>query len=285
MSNLMISLPSDVSERMVALPTGVSLRVLSRGQGRPLVLVPGWTCTADFFAHQFAGLADDFQVISYDPRGHGGSDKPLTGNTFRQRGADLNALLGQLGLDKPILLGWSFGAYDVLSYVRDCGTGSLGGVIICDETPKCPADPNNPSDWGEAPLTPDGMPALLRLVIDDRVGFWTWYAKYMVGLPEETPDDHPDVVRIVELGMQAPEHVGVATIADGVSTDLSEAAATAAANIPTMLMARHDWADEAKRWMDEHMPGASFDTMDHHMGFVTNPEGFNQSIRSFGNQM
>ena len=281
MSNLMIPLATDVTQEMTSLPTGVTLRVLSQGEGEPLVLVPGWTCTADFFAHQFAGLSNDFQVISYDPRGHGESDKPLTGNTFRQRAADLDALLQSLGLEKPILLGWSFGAYDVLSYVRDFGTSALGGVIICDETPKCPADPNNPSDWGEAPLTPEGMPALLRLVIDDRLGFWTWYAKYMVGLPEDTPDDHPDVVRIVELGMQAPEHVGVATIADGVSTDLSEAAASAAASVPTLLMARHDWAEEAKQWMEEHMPSASFDTMDHHMGFVTNPEGFNESIRAF----
>jgi len=89
------------------------------------------------------------------------------------------------------------------------------------------------------------------------------------------------VARIVELGMQAPEHVGVATIADGVSTDLSEAAAKAAASIPTMLMARNDWAEDAKAWVEKHMPGATFDTMDHHMGFVTNPTGFNSSISSF----
>ncbi|MFZ8909800.1 MAG: alpha/beta fold hydrolase, partial [Candidatus Nanopelagicales bacterium] len=68
MANVMIPVPPDTTERMVALPTGVTLRVLSRGQGRPLVLVPGWTCTADFFAHQLAGLADDFEVITYDPR-------------------------------------------------------------------------------------------------------------------------------------------------------------------------------------------------------------------------
>jgi non-heme chloroperoxidase len=283
MTNFMVALPSDVSEEMISLPTGVTLRVVSRGSGRPIVFVPGWTCTADFFTHQLAGLADEYRVISYDPRGHGGSDKPTSGNNFRQRAADLAGLIEKLELEKPILLGWSFGAYDVLSYVRDFGVDNIGGVIICDETPKCPADPNDPSDWGEAPLTPDGMPALLRMVIDDRLGFWTWYAKYMIGLPEDTADDHPDVQKIVELGMQAPEHVGVATIADGVSTDLSEAAAKAASSVPTMLMARHDWAEDAKKWMDANMPGASFDTMDHHMGFVTNPTGFNQSIRSFAN--
>jgi len=243
--------------------------------------VPGWTCTADFFAHQLAGLSDNFHVLSYDPRGHGGSDKPLTGNTFRQRGADLDALITSFGLDKPILLGWSFGAFDVLSYVRDFGTDQIAGVVICDETPKCPADPNNPSDWGEAPLEPEGMPALLRLVIDDRVGFWTWYAKYMIGLPEDTSDDHPDVARIVELGLQTPDHVGIATMADGVSSDYSEAAKAAVASVPTMIMARTDWADDAIRWTTEFIPQASFVTIAHHMGFVTEPDSFNASIREF----
>lgn len=281
MANVMIPVPPDTTERMVALPSGVTLRVLSRGQGRPIVFVPGFTCTADFFAHQLAGLGDHYQVIAYDPRGHGGSDKPITGNNFTTRGTDLDALLRELALDRPILVGWSFGAYDVLAYVRDFGTDAIGGVVVCDETPKCPADPNDPADWGEAPLTPDGMPVFLRMVIDDRLGFWTWYAKYMIGLPEETPDNHPDVVRIVELGMQTPEHVAVATIADGVATDLSGAATAAAAAVPTMLMARQDWAEDAQRWATANMPQASFATMDLHMGFVTDPDSFNATIREF----
>ncbi len=158
MPNVMIPVPPDTSERMVALPSGVTLRVLSRGQGRPIVFVPGFTCTADFFAHQFAGLGDDFQVIAYDPRGHGGSDKPITGNNFTIRGADLDALLRELALDKPILVGWSFGAYDVLAYVRDFGTDAIGGVVVCDETPKCPADPNDPADWARHRSPPTACP-------------------------------------------------------------------------------------------------------------------------------
>ena len=90
-----------------------------------------------------------------------------------------------------------------------------------------------------------------------------------------------DVVRIVELGMQTPEHVAVATIADGVATDLSGAATAAAAAVPTMLMARQDWAEDAQRWATANMPQAYFATMDLHMGFVTDPDGFNATIREF----
>lgn len=284
MADVMIPVPDDTEELFLDLPTGVTMRVLRRGSGTPVLLVPGWTCSADFFSPQLAGLASDCEVIAIDPRGHGGSSKPTEGNSFRQRGADLAAVIAELGLDRPIILGWSFGAYDVLAYLRDHGTDGVRGVVICDETPKCPADPTNSDDWGEAPLTPDGLPALLRMMIDDRLGFWTWYAKYMIGLPEDTADDHPDVARIVELGMQAPDYVAIMTAADGVSSDFTETTESVDAAVPTLFIAREDWADDARRWVSSHMPTAQFATMPTHMGFVTDPDGFNAIVRDFANQ-
>lgn len=277
----MAPLPDGTTEQLVPLDTGVTLRVLRRGSGPALVMVPGWTCSADFFTHQLDGLASGREVIAYDPRGHGGSDKPLTGNTFTQRGQDLAALISALGLEKPALFGWSFGVYDVLSYVRDHGTDGLSAVVLCDETPTCPADPNDPDAWGEAPLSLDGIVLFLRLTIDARQEFWTAYAKEMVGLPEETSDDHPDVARIVELGLQTPEHVAVATMADGVATDLSGAARQAAAALPLLFIAKEGWAGEARRWVEANLPSASFATMPYHMGFVTDPAGFNATMASF----
>lgn len=277
----MAHLPEGTNEEHVALDTGVTLRVLRRGEGRPLVMAPGWTCSADFFTHQLDGLAGVADVIAYDPRGHGGSDKPLTGNNFTQRAQDLAALLDELDLRDVVLFGWSFGVYDVLAYVRDHGLDRVAGVVLCDETPTCPADPHDPDAWGEAPLTMDGIVLFLRLTIDARREFWTAYAKEMVGLPEETPDDHPDVKRIVELGMQTPEHVAIATMADGVSSDLADAARTAADEVPLLFIAKEGWADDARRWVESNLPTASFATMPYHMGFVTDPEGFNATVASF----
>lgn len=277
----MAPLPPDTTEQRVPLDTGVTLRVLRRGSGPALVMAPGWTCTADFFTHQLDGLAAGREVIAYDPRGHGGSDKPLTGNTFAQRGRDLASLIDALGLERPALFGWSFGVYDVLSYVRDHGTDGVSAVILCDETPTCPADPNNPDAWGEAPLTLDGIVLFLRLTIDARAEFWTAYAKEMIGLPDDTPDDHPDVARIVELGLQTPEHVAVATMADGVSTDLADAARQTAAALPLLFIAKEGWAGDARRWVEENLAPVTFATMPYHMGFVTDPTGFNSTVESF----
>lgn len=43
-----------------------------------------------------------------------------------------------------MLLGWSFGVLDALSYVRRHGTSHLAAVVLADETPKVPADPSDP---------------------------------------------------------------------------------------------------------------------------------------------
>ncbi len=275
----MQDIPAGVTEQMVALSTGITVRVLRGGSGPTLVMAPGWTCTADYFNNQLAELSKTHDVVAYDPRGHGQSDKPLTGNNFTTRAGDLAALLDALDINKATLLGWSFGVYDVLAYVRDNGLDRVAGVVICDSPPTCACDPTDSTAWGEAPLTMDGIVMFLRLTIDAREAFWTAYAKEMIGLPEDTADDHPDVARIVELGLQTPEHVAVATMADGVGTDLSEAAKTAADKVPTLVIAKEAWADTAKQWTETNLPSASFATMPYHMGFVTNPDEFNEILR------
>ena len=275
-SPVLPALPDSVTISEVPVADGVSLRVLRAGSGTPLVMLPGWTCSADFFVHQLTGLSDRFDVIAIDPRGHGGSSKPLTGNTFAQRGNDLAALVDALGLDRFVLLGWSFGVLDALSYIRSHGTDRIEKLVIVDETPKVPADPADASEWGEAPLTHDGIVGLQRAVLDDRVGFWTAYASYMIG--SENADD---VARIVELGLQTPEHIAVASVMDGATSDYSAEAASASAAVPTLFLAREDWADDARTWVTAHMPQAQFDTIPLHMGFATHPKDFNAKVREF----
>ena len=145
-SSVLPPLPAAVSTVEVTVADDVTLRVLRAGSGTPLVMLPGWTCSADFFVHQLVGLADRFDVIAVDPRGQGGSSKPLTGNTFAQRGHDLATLADALDLDRFVLLGWSFGVLDALSYIRSHGTDRIERLVIVDETPKVPADPADPSE-------------------------------------------------------------------------------------------------------------------------------------------
>lgn len=58
-------------------------------------------------------LAERFDVVTYDARGHGRSDKPPEGYTVADRVADLRGLIDELAIDDPVLLGHSFGGNTV----------------------------------------------------------------------------------------------------------------------------------------------------------------------------
>ena len=93
---------------------GVRLRYVEQGQGPAIVLMHGYTGTADrhFIANGvFANLAKDHRVIAIDLRGHGKSGKPVTASEYGQQMAlDVVRLLDHLKIQRAHVLGYSLGA-------------------------------------------------------------------------------------------------------------------------------------------------------------------------------
>lgn len=88
---------------------GVNLAYEIHGSGQPFVLVPGWTFSKAEFKVQIPEFSKKYQVIVYDQRGHGDSDKPEAGYSLDVFASDLNALIGKLNIGKAIILGHSMG--------------------------------------------------------------------------------------------------------------------------------------------------------------------------------
>ena len=64
------------------------------GTGRPVVLIHGWPLSGESWKNQVPALTDaGYRVITYDRRGFGRSDKPLTGYTYDTLTEDLHTLL------------------------------------------------------------------------------------------------------------------------------------------------------------------------------------------------
>jgi pimeloyl-ACP methyl ester carboxylesterase len=109
---------SEPIETQMALPTGVQLHVRQwTGPETPFVLLHGlasnsrlWTMVARQLAAQGHG------VVAVDQRGHGLSDKPPSGYDFATVTADLAALLEQLALVEPVVVGQSWGGNVVLEF-------------------------------------------------------------------------------------------------------------------------------------------------------------------------
>jgi 3-oxoadipate enol-lactonase len=113
---------------------GASLRVLSSGDGPPIVLVHGLLVSLEVFAPVWDGLvAAGHRVIGVDLRGHGGSTVGDEGHGLERSGDDLATVLDELDLRDAVIVGHSMGGMAALSLaVRhpDVMTARVAGLVI-----------------------------------------------------------------------------------------------------------------------------------------------------------
>lgn len=104
--------------RLVAVGQGVRLNVAEKGSGSPLVLVHGLPGIAEDWEPLWGKLAERHRVIAYDRAGYGYSDKPDEGYDISSDARRLLELVDALGLDRPTLIGWSYGGAVVQEAAR-----------------------------------------------------------------------------------------------------------------------------------------------------------------------
>ncbi len=111
---------------------GAHIYYEDRGQGLPIVMVPGFLCTTKFFEKNAEVLSKEFRVITMDPRGQGYSSKTCQGNTIKRNALDIKELVDHLGLEHIVLLGWSLASSIVVSYAAEFDQYKLNGLVTMD---------------------------------------------------------------------------------------------------------------------------------------------------------
>lgn len=106
-----------------------------KGAGKPLLMIPGWTCTTQFFKKNSDALAEHFQVILMDFRGHGESEKVLHSHRISRYAMDVKELLDQLDVQDVTVLGWSMGVAVLWSYLELFGNHRVGKLVCVDQAP------------------------------------------------------------------------------------------------------------------------------------------------------
>lgn len=113
---------------------GAQLHVVETGnpKGRPILFIHGVSqCRLSWSRQLESELADDHRLVALDMRGHGLSDKPSNAYGDSKLWADdVNAVITALGLDHPVLSGWSYGPLLILDYIRHYGEGQIGGMQL-----------------------------------------------------------------------------------------------------------------------------------------------------------
>lgn len=96
---------------------GINIHYQQVGEGPDVVMLHGLTGNLAVWHLKIARvLRNEFRVTTYDLRGHGYSDMTPTGYTTRNMAEDLKGLVDGLGLERPYLVGHSFGADVALHY-------------------------------------------------------------------------------------------------------------------------------------------------------------------------
>jgi pimeloyl-ACP methyl ester carboxylesterase len=88
---------------------GAALYYEERGDAAPLVLIHGGLASSSQWASVASELAGSFRVITPDSRGHGRSTNPGAELSYGLMADDVAALVAALGLERPLVGGWSDG--------------------------------------------------------------------------------------------------------------------------------------------------------------------------------
>lgn len=103
------------------------------GPGRPVVYLNGSYASQKNWRPVIADLGGDFRHITYDERARGKS-RTATDYSFEACLRDLDAVLTARGVERPILVGWSYGALIAVNWAarhpdRVAGVVSVDGAL------------------------------------------------------------------------------------------------------------------------------------------------------------
>lgn len=145
--------PIPGNPRMVASADGTNLNVLEFGNpnGLPVLLIHGFSQAHLSWAKQYAdpALLAALRIVVFDLRGHGLSDKPTAREAYqpaRPWADDVRAIIQATGLQRPVLVGWSYAGRVMSDYVLTHGAGYIAGLNYVNSVTNAPLNATAPAN-------------------------------------------------------------------------------------------------------------------------------------------
>ncbi len=202
----------------------------------PLLMVNGWTGDHRIFTPQIEHFASSRRVVAIDLRGHGASDAPEQAYTIPGFVDDIAWQCAQLGLQRPVVIGHSFGGMLSLEL---CGRHpDLAGGLIMIDSIVLP-----PSQLRESPAIRQLVEGISgpNYLATSRANAWE------IGCGYDDPARRKAIfdVYIRPPCEATPQHVAVSAFVNALSHDPEPAAAACrlpmayiSADVPMVNMAR-----------------------------------------------
>jgi len=240
---------------------------ISPGQATTILFVPGWTMPAWIWEKQIAHFSKSTRVVAMDPRCQGESSQTTDGLSPASRARDIKAVVEQLHLAPVVLVGWSMGVGELVSYVDQFGTSDIAGLVLVDDAPG-------------AEVPPEAYKDLLDFIsgfVRDRRAATDPFVRSFFKKPQ--PEEY--LKRVVEASLRTPTNTAVALLVGKFGTDLRPALKKI--NKPTLIVAAQSPFVGLVKAIQPQISGSRLEIFEGagHALFVDDAERFNSLLEDF----
>ncbi len=222
-------------------------------------------------------LPNHFRAITYDVRGHGGSDVGDGQYTIEFFVDDLISLLDHLVIEKAVLCGLSMGGYIALrAYERH--PERFKALVLCDT--KSEADTNE----GKIKRS-----ATLKTVKTEGVGVFAEEFVKTIFDPE-TCQTHPEIVESIKHTIRSTSPIGICGAVLALATRTDTTGVLSKIQVPTLiLVGEHDklTPPSDSEALQRQIAGSQLQTIRKagHMSNLENAPEFNKHLIDFLNRL
>jgi non-heme chloroperoxidase len=265
---------------------GIRLHYLEAGSGPPLVMIPGWSQSAEQFKYQIEGLSSGYRVLALDMRGHGESDKPPFGYKISRLAKDLHDVFLALGIREAALLGHSMGASVTWSYWDLFGADRLCKLILVDQQAVLLRDPAWVGEEEAAVGATFTTKSLFQMCHELVSGNGEEVTKKFLDTMVSSAMSSDKKNWILERNLRFPRREAAALLYNHVTQDWRDVIPRI--SLPTLVVGGRisvvPWQSQV--WIHDHIVGSRLEIFEeeergNHFMFIEAPEKFNRLLKEF----
>lgn len=178
---------------------GIALAVQRSGSGFPLVLIHGLASSMGLWASLDQSQLAGADIISYDLRGHGASERASGAHTLAKHLADLKGLLAALSISRAVFAGQSLGGMIAMELAAS-NPEMVAGLALIDSTAAFPQQTRNLFFELASSASFNGMGAITEKLIE-------------LSFTPQFMEANPKIVATIRKGMQASDAASIAAAA------------------------------------------------------------------------
>jgi microsomal epoxide hydrolase len=209
--------------------------------------------------------------VALDPRSQGKSDRPANGDYPERRATDIREVIDRLKLAPTVLVGWSLGATEAMSYVDQFGTSTLRGLVLVDGV-----------------IGRDQDAAIVAGYWTRMKSFQTKRAEYIhdfVRAMYKTPQSEAYLKKMTAAAMRVPADSAVLLLLNTYISGLDLRPALDKLDKPVLFVATPNTKAQAEM-LQQRKPAARVEMFTNagHALFVDEPDRFNALLSEFASQ-